>query len=186
MESVIPSITTPLALAALLLLVFGTILGSIFRTRGARRVVVWIFSSVIILSVMANIAYLVQIFLFSEALLTGNVRDSESNRIKFPYVDLQAVGRTATSDDGSFQVSIPYSRQRASYAIFSSAPGFSPYSSTLLGPRPEPRTITLQKLKATLDNSMQFGSDITLTQDIGIPILVTGAKIGDSIGRPHI
>jgi hypothetical protein len=32
---------------------------------------------------------------------------------------------------------------------------------------------------------MQFGSDVTLTQDIGIPILVTGAKIGNSIGRPH-
>jgi ABC-type transport system involved in multi-copper enzyme maturation permease subunit len=66
MEAVIPSITTPLALAALVLLVFGAILGSIFRTQGAfksatnRRVVVWIFSSVIILSVMANISYLVQ------------------------------------------------------------------------------------------------------------------------------
>jgi hypothetical protein len=192
MDKIIPLITTPLALAALVLLVFGGILATIFRTRGAlrsetnRRAISWIFISVVSLSVLANISYLVQIFLFSEVVFFGNVRDSENNPVKFAFVDVQSVGRTATSDDGGFQISIPYSRQHNSYAIFSSAAGFSTYSSVLAGPRPEPRTIVLQKLTGTLDNTIQFSEKLTLTQDIGIPLISMMFKIGNVIGRPYI
>jgi hypothetical protein len=64
MDEIIKLITTPLALAALALLIFGSILAAVVRTQGAgrntlaRRTINWIFISVVGLSVLANISYL--------------------------------------------------------------------------------------------------------------------------------
>jgi hypothetical protein len=192
MDQIIPLITTPLALAALGLLVFGGILTAVLRARGRartsenRKIVVGTFALVIVLSVLANIAYLVQIFLFSEVLFAGNVRDTDNNPVKFAYVDVQAVGRAATGDDGSFQISIPYSRQRESYSVFSSAPGFASYSETIVGQKPAPKTILLHKLIARFDNSIVPQKKITLTQNIGDPLVGTLVKFENNIGRPFI
>lgn len=159
MEPVLKLVTTPLALAALALLVLGGVLTGLARSQGKprqerRHFTNWIFTTVILLSILANVAYLLQILLFSEVLVLGNVRDEESNPVRFAYVDIQGVGRSATADDGSFQASVPYSRQRASYNLVASAPGFASEPMTLSGQRPEPATIILKKLRPTLDTAI--------------------------------
>lgn len=189
MERVINVITTPLALAALVLLIFGGLLYRVVQTqtgerkRESARIVNWTFVSVLFVSLLANISYLVQIFLFSETLITGSVRDEDNNPIRFAYVDIQSVGRTATSDDGGFQVSVPYSRQGGSYDIFASAPGFASYAAKLEGQRPASKTIILRKLKATLDNSMQIQNEIIITQNVGLPLIDTMVKFTNTIDR---
>ncbi|WP_141105063.1 hypothetical protein [Rhizobium sp. R339] len=109
MEKVIPLVTTPLALAALAILVLGVIL----QKTGARRdVVSKVFWLIMVLAIMGNVGFLLTRFVASDTIIRGSIRGSNGTPVSQVIVDIDDVGRTASRDDGIFEISAPLSRQR--------------------------------------------------------------------------
>lgn len=183
-EGILSNVTTPLALAALVVLVLG---GLLSQTRGRRaadggRTNTYVFVIVLVVSLAANVVYLIQMFLFSEALLIGSVRGKDA-AIGRAYVDVLGVGRTASNDDGSFQISIPYSRQSKDYTIDVTAAGHRPWHDRVAGPRPQPVEVHLAEKGTGLGASLSPSRDILVTQNVGDPLLFWRFTLVNEIGK---
>src|ERR1700739_2127779 len=114
-------ITTPLALAALCILILSGLLktvGGTKSTQALKSTIRWGFILSIILGVLANLTYLVIAFFNREVRIAGTVRDGAENAIPFALVDLGGKkGRTITDDDGGFELNIPESRTANIYNL---------------------------------------------------------------------
>lgn len=187
MEEILKSVTTPLALAALAFLVLGGALSLRKKsTDTGKRNQLYIFVIVLTLSVMANLIYLAQVLLFSETLLFGTVRDvANGDAVKSAIVDIFPGGRTATTDDGSFLVAIPYSRQQDKYKVFVRALGYDSKTIELNQRRPAPFVIELTERRPTLGNGVNVVSEITITQNVGDPIVIVQVKTENNFGRDY-
>ena len=169
MEDVIKSVTTPLALAALIVLVVG----GVYQARNKNRAYVskQAFWLILAFGLMGNAGYIFQTLLFSEAVFLGNVRDSTGSAVRFAVVDVPGVGRTATSDDGSFSLTVPYSRQRGNYSVFVSANGFSNLERSVSGPGFV--DLRLAPHRIALEDILDLRDFLTVTQNAGDPYVVS-------------
>jgi Carboxypeptidase regulatory-like domain len=134
-------ITTPLALAALCLLLGTGFLKTVSKaksTAALKMTIRWGFILSIVLGVLANAAYLVIASFGREVRLAGTVRDDTEKPVPDARVDLGGKkGRTITDDDGGFELNIPDSRIAPKYKLVVTADGFEPASTNITGPRPK-------------------------------------------------
>jgi|ERR1041385_2822557 hypothetical protein len=169
MENVIPLITTPLALAALAILVLGAIYqGTRGRSVSGQKYVFWI---ILVLGILGNVAYLTQVLVFSEAQIRGDVRDLDGKPIPSAIVDVSGVGRTASLEDGTFEISVPYSRQRATYDVFLRGAGLDSSKSAIKGPRPDFLSLVAKKRDADVFDFLDIRDIFSFSQNIGDPLI---------------
>jgi hypothetical protein len=173
---IIPTITTPLALAALALLVISGILKLVVpkaKQEDLRLLINWSFGIAIILGILADISFLVIASFSREVRIAGLVDDDQGNPLGMAVVEIPGCGRGITDDYGSFEFSIPDSRaNRNSYEVITHLEGYKSDTQTLQGPRPNKYlTIKLQHPVLTADALIQ-----TPTQ----------CGIGHYLGRPEV
>src|SRR5690242_8071838 len=116
METVIQTVTTPFAFAALVVLIFGGVYQ--VATRNRKQINQNVFWLVLVFGLLGNANYLANNILFSDAILRGNARDQDGKPVDLAIVNISPVGRVVTNHDGNFELSIPYSRQQKTYEVY--------------------------------------------------------------------
>lgn len=178
MEAIIQVVTTPIALAALAILVLGAAYQLSGRGRAANQQVFWL---ILVFGLLGTGSYLVQILWFSQEILKGDVRDQNSSPLRFAVVDIPGVGTTATAQDGSFQVPIPYSRQLKQYRLIVRVDGFDPIIVAVPGPRPEFVPITMTAHPVRIFDYVDIDDYITVSENVGDPLLLYSFRVKGSV-----
>ncbi|MGM4980910.1 carboxypeptidase-like regulatory domain-containing protein [Rhizobium sp. 11_C7_N12_5] len=174
MSQVISVVTNPLALAALAILVLGVALQ---RAHVQNHVSFRVFWLILILAVLGNVGYLISAMYTKDAVLRGTVRDVSGNAISQAVIDLQGTGRTASFDDGNFEISVPYSRTSKKYTVTINAFGFQTSTKIIDGPQPDYQSITLQQQKLSIEDLIELHDQVGITQNIGDPAVSINFRI---------
>lgn len=174
MEKVIPLVTTPLALAALAILVLGVILQ---RTGARRDVVTKVFWLIMVLAIMGNVGFLLTRFVASDTIIRGSIRDTSGTPVSQVIVDIDDVGRTASRDDGIFEISAPLSRQRDKYNLIARGFGYELARLDLLGPRPNFTQVVLKPEILKADDAIDLHDELGVTQNLGAPAVSINFRI---------
>ncbi len=183
---IIPLVNTPLSLAALVVLALGTIY-LVAARKNNKQVSSQVFWLIMSFGIMGNLAYFFNSWVFVDAVILGSVRDAKTNNsIPNAIIDIEGVGRVASSTDGSFQVAVPYSRQQSQYSAYAFADGYPTKELPKVdGPRPNFLSIRLDRDVSSLDRVLFLNPNIAINQILGNPVLLIGwtVKGEDSVSR---
>jgi hypothetical protein len=178
LSNIIPQINTPLSLAALLIVAIGSIYLAAARNRN-RDVSRQLFWLVLAFGIMGNAAYFANSWLLADKVILGTVRDKASQQtITNAIIDFEGVGRSASNSDGTFQISVPYSRQRKAYSVYGFADGYP--TQKVSGPDgmlPGLVTIYLERHNPKFEDFAILNNRILVTQLIGNPVIGFGMAI---------
>lgn len=169
---IISTITTPLALAALVLLLGAGIVRLILRNRLssgiAKTIVQYGFWMAATLSILANLVFAFQASLQTESLISGSVRSDEGIYLPYAIVDIRGTARAITDDHGSFTISIPRSRMEDSYELDVSLHGYEMETVTV---KPGERTakVTLSLKQLELDEFLSISPNVRVGHYLGLP-----------------
>jgi hypothetical protein len=173
MGSIVPMITTPLALAALALLVISGILKVAVpkaRRQDFRLLIIWSFVLAIVLGVLADISFLVVSSFNREVRIAGTVLDNTGKALSMAVVDIPGCGRGITDDYGAFEFSIPDSRTKSSYDVITHLDGYATDHQALPGPRPQKYlNISLKQPVLTADALIQVPTQCGVAHYLGLP-----------------
>ena len=171
MPSIIPLITTPLGLSALIILVGAGILRLIVvrRPTAVGKVVVqYGFWLAITMSLLANIAYMYSEKLSREALVSGVIVAQNGDYLPKAIVDIPGKARAISDDNGSFSMSIPQSRVAKEYNIDVSLAGYENRRMTVRSSFASTR-IELSPKKLVATELLAIGQDIIVGHYLGLP-----------------
>jgi hypothetical protein len=179
MENILNSITTPLSLAALAILAFTGFYQATKLRRGKPldNRSFWI---ILIFGISANAIYAAKDLIFTDIVIRGNLRHSSGKPLPNATIDIAGVGQTATSDAGLFEISVPYSRQSASYQAYVFSNGIPGEPITISGPRPEFLNISFEP-NVNLDAYIDIHDTIYISQNIGKPMVTAGFRTNQKI-----
>ena len=169
----ISSVTTPLALAALFVLIGAGIVRLILRqkpTAFGMLVVQYGFWLAITLSVLANFAFIYTTRLSTEILITGVVRSNEGQYLPKVIVDIPGKARSITDDNGTFTMSIPRSRIAQTYRIDAFLQGYQK-KTIKVDSQYESVNITLSRKILNVKEFLNVGSNILVGHYLGLPQL---------------
>ena len=171
LKETISIVTTPLALAALALLLGAGIVRLILRdkTSGVGKTIVqYGFWLAVTLSVLANLVFAYQASLQSESLISGSVRSDEGNYLRYAIVDIPGTAQAITNENGSFLMSIPRSRVEDSYELDVSLDGYEMNTVTVKsGERMAKITLSLKQL--VIEEFLSVSSNVKIGHYLGIP-----------------
>ncbi|MFN0012151.1 MAG: hypothetical protein ACKVS8_10975 [Phycisphaerales bacterium] len=145
-------VTTPLALAALLLFVVAGILRAAFKSNPKpvtgptlKLMLQYRFILAIALSVMANAAFLITAASRREIRLSGTVDDDTGAMVAGAFVDIAGRGGARTDERGQFVLVVPdvWASDRYDAKVYRD--GHPPVGAVFTGRRPEPLRITLRR-----------------------------------------
>lgn len=171
MQSIIPIITTPLALAALGLFLGTSIVRLILRNKVSvigKTTVQYGFWLAVILSVLANLVFAYQKWLETESIITGVVRSETGDYLSYAIVDMEGKGRAITDDNGNFLMSIPRSRMEDNYELDVSLRGYEMKTVTVDSGQRSVR-VTLSVKKLSVDEFISIDPRIAIAHFIGLP-----------------
>jgi len=174
MEKIIQIVTTPIALATVAILVFGVVLQ---RSNVRKDVVGGVFWLILCLGVLGNIGYLLNTFVASDAIMRGSIRETSDDAIASAIIEVEGVGRTASLDDGSFELSIPYSRQRENYVVISKASEHKTERMQVHGPKPEFVSVILKPETLNFADAIEIHTGFGITQNLGDPALYINFRV---------
>ena len=169
MGNIIPLITTPLALAALCLLVGAGLLKIVLKQRPSvigKMIIRYGFLFAISLSILANIAYIISSRWSSEVIITGSVKNDDGHYLTRVILDIPGKSRTITDDNGAFAMVVPYSRSDSSYRIDASLFGYLPTSIYCNSANRNSVSITMKPQKLSL---LSVWGDILVGHFLGSP-----------------
>ena len=171
MVPIISSVTTPLALAALCVLVGAGIVRLILRqkpTAFAMVVVQYGFWLAITLSLFANLAFIYSTKFSAEILITGVVRNDEGQYLQKVIVDIPGKARSITDDNGTFTMSIPQSRTAQSYRIDAYLRGYQRKTIDVHS-KDESVNITLSRKILDVKELLNIGPNVLVGHYLGLP-----------------
>ena len=172
MDQVIPLITTPLALAALCLLLGSGLLKVVLKQKSStqsKMIVRYGFIFAISLSILANVAFVYTSRLASEVVITGSVRNEEGHYLPRVVLDIAGKSRGITDDNGAFAMVIPYSRSDSSYRIDASGQGYSLTSVGCDAANRNKVTIIMKRPQLSADVLLAFSGDVLVSHFLGSP-----------------
>jgi len=185
MVDIIKSITTPLALSALAVLVFFGFY-QIKRKRQNEEINFYSFIIVLVFGILGTLTYILKEVIFTDVLIRGEVRLNDGRPLQNATVDLVGVGRAPTNELGSFELSVPYSRQKSLYSAYIFSNGLRTTPISVNGPRPE---FVSLKFNADINvlNYIDIREEFFISQNIGDPLFTFGFRTKTQIdGRIKI
>lgn len=184
-SNVIATVTTPIALAALVILVLTGYQQSRQLRRG-NHVDNRAFWLILLFGLAANGIYVLKEFAFSDALLRGEVRQLNGKPLSRVTVDVAGIGQAATSDAGVFEISIPYSRTAPRYTLYLFSNGVPGEPIEIEGPRPEFLPAKF-KSDVNIDNYLDTRDIAYISQNTGNPLITIGFRTKNEIsGRVKV
>ena len=171
MDQVISSVTTPLALAALGLLLGAGIVRLILRnseSRIGKTTVQYGFWFAVILSVLANLVFAYQTSLKAESLITGVVQSKSGDYLPYTIVDVRGKARAITDDNGTFSMSIPRSRMEDEFELDVSKPGYE-QKTVVVKSAERSVKITLSLKQLVVDEFLSISSNVAIAHYMGLP-----------------
>lgn len=171
MDQIISSVTTPLALAALGLLLGAGIVRLILRNKESRTgkmTVQYGFWLAVILSVLANVVFAYQKSLETESLITGVVQSDSGDYLPYAIVDVRGAARAITDDNGAFSMSIPRSRIEDEYELDVSVAGYE-QKTVIVKSSERSVKITLSSKQLVVEEFLSVSSSVAIAHYIGLP-----------------
>lgn len=176
MGDVIKTVTTPLALAALLLLVAAGVLRAAFKANpkaatsaNTKLMMHYGFVLAIALSVMANAAFLVSASFRREIRLSGTVDDDTGKVVENAFIDVAGRGGARTDDRGQFVLVVPDVWAADRYEAKVYRDGYPPTEAVFIGRRPEPIRVTLKRPPLNAAGIMRFEPQAVVSHYLGQP-----------------
>lgn len=181
MGDVIKTVTTPLALAALLLLVAAGVLRALFKANpkaatsaNTKLMMHYGFVLAITLSVMANAAFLVSASFRREIRLSGTVDDDSGKVVENAFIDVAGRGGARTDDRGQFVLVVPDVWASDHYEAKVYRNGYPPTEVVFMGRRPEPIRVTLKRPPLVSTSIMRFEPQAFVSHYLGQPRVEVG------------
>ena len=171
MDQIISSVTTPLALAALGLLLGAGIVRLILRNKESRigkTTVQYGFWLAVILSVLANLVFAYQKSLETESLITGVVQSDNGDYLPHAIVDVRGTARDITDDNGAFSMSIPRSRMEDEYELDVSKTGYE-QKTVVVKSSDRSVKITLSLKQLVVEEFLSISSSVAIAHYLGLP-----------------
>lgn len=170
---ILANVTTPLALAALCLLLGAGLLRVIAKSQNNsafRLTIRWGFILALTLGVLANLSFVLQASFGREVRVAGTVRDDAGKPLGRAVVDIPGRGRGITDDYGAFEFSIPDSRTAETYEGVVSMDGYGSEKFTLKGPRPkESVSVSLKRPVLSADELIRLPASLAVSHYLGMP-----------------
>lgn len=184
-SDILGAVTTPLALAALCLLLgtaFMKVVAGSKSTQAVKLAIHWGFVLALTMAVLANISYLTVASFGREIRIAGTIRDDSGQPLGRAIVESPGHGRGITDDYGAFEFSIPDSRKSESYEIVASLEGYSTESMVLEGPKPK-RTVSLTLKKPVLlaNDLIRRPSMVIVSHYLGMPQVDIGLSFANPV-----
>ena len=173
--SVIGAVNTPLALAALSLLVFGSILYISVKSSSRERpqLIRYGFGISAMFGVLAIGGFMFDAYANQIFLVRGSITDEGQGKIGGAVIDLVGLGRSASLPDGSFEIPVARSQVRDRYRIEVRKTGFENQAKDIVGPYPDFVTITAKPLAFSADK-IHLNEDGVASIYIGVPEFTLG------------
>ena len=171
MEQIISSVTTPLALAALGLLLGTGIVRLVLKKSDSvigKTTVRYGFWLAMTLSVLANLVFAYQKSLDTESLITGVVQSDTGDYLPYAIVDVRGNARAITDDNGTFSMSIPRSRMDEDYELDVSLRGYEQKTVTVKSAERSVKVILSLK-QLVVDEFLSISSNVAVGHYIGLP-----------------
>lgn len=167
------NVTTPLALAALCLMLGTGLLKVISKAKpnpALQLSIHWGFILALTLGVLANVSFVFMAGFGREIRIAGTVRDDSGKPVSRAIVDVAGRGRGITDDYGGFEFSIPDSRKANEYEVVVSLAGHSPERRTLQGPRPDTMvSVTLKRQVLKAEELIGKPDSLMISHYLGMP-----------------
>ena len=171
MEQIISTITTPLSLAALGLLLGAGIVRLILRQKTSaigEVIVKYGFWLAVVLSVLANLVFAYQKSLETDSVVTGVVQSDAGAYLPYAIVDIQGTARAITDDNGSFSIVIPRSSMNALLQFDVSLRGYE-QRTVFVESTQRSVKITLPVKQLIVEEFLSISSNIAVGHYIGFP-----------------
>ena len=171
MDQVISSVTTPLALAALALLLGAGIVRLIIRNKESpigKTIVQYGFWFAVTLSVLANLVFAYQESLETESLITGVVQSDKGDYLPNAIVDVRGKARAITDDNGAFSMSIPRSRMEDEYELDVFLPGYE-QETVIVKSAERTLKVALSLKQLVVDEFLSISSNVSIGHYLGLP-----------------
>lgn len=171
---IVTKIGTPLALAALALMLASGLLKAVAKNKKSgpvlKLMVHWVFITALVLGVLANFSYLLVASYGREVRIAGTVHDENDKGLDRAIIDIPGRGRAATREDGTFELTIPDSRTANEYQITVSLPGYESQHLKLKGPRPHDTVdATLKRPVLKAEALIQKPGRLLVSHYLGLP-----------------
>lgn len=167
-------ITTPMALAAVVLMLAAPIIQQILKRRGkpnrdTRLVLRGVFILGLVFGLLAFASYLYGQFIHREIRVSGAVRDEAGAGIAAARVAIDGRDSGSTDAQGDFAFTIPASRSADSYTVRIFREGYSPETVSISGANPPPLSVVLKRPPLRLDGALNLASSMVVRHYLGVP-----------------
>jgi hypothetical protein len=180
------NITTPLALAALCLLIGAGLLRTLVKDRSNknnRLVIQWGFILALVLSICANVSFLVIAGYRREIRISGTVRDEAGGGLPRAIVDVAGKGRGITDDYGAFEFNIPDARAENDYEAIFTLKGYRPKTLKLPGRQPRSVDVTLSALSIDAASVISVRGAVSVRHALGNPLVTVPLSFVNPLGH---
>ena len=169
-------ITTPMALAAAVLMLGVPLVQQVLKRRGrpnrdTKLVLRGIFILGLVFGVLATGSYLYGQSAQREIRISGAVRDEAGAGIESARVAIDGRDSGTTGPDGAFAFTIPASRSANQYVLRVFKEGYAPGVVTVSGTNPQPVSVELKRPEVSLDGVLGLPSSMSVRHYLGVPSL---------------
>lgn len=171
---VIESVRTPLALAALVLLLGAALLRQILTRKGhpnedTKAIVRYGFILGLVFGVLAIGSFVYSESINREIRISGIVEDESGAGIPNASVRIAGRGGGVADAEGNVAFTIPASRAARDYSMQVSAPSYQMAEIALKGRDPQPFTVVLKKQAVSVANALALPAEMTVLHWLGVP-----------------
>lgn len=184
---VLAQVTTPLALAALVIIVGAGVLKTVLKKRttvGGKMLIRYGFALAIILSLSANASYITTAYMSEQRVFSGSVQRPDGEYVSGVVVDVVGVARAVTLQDGSFKVLVPRSVRADSLQVTFSRDGYASHEASISGTDLKPLRVTLQTRQFDFRTDITVTSEMALAHYVGLPELHVPLRFRNPTAAP--
>jgi hypothetical protein len=183
--SIITSVNTPLALAALSVLVIGSILFANAKGRERPELTRYGFGLSALFGVLAIGGFFYDSYNNRIFLAEGIVVNEDGRPVDGVFIDMGGAGRTVSGEDGRYKVPVFEKDAQASYSVSIRKPGYGAASKeNIAGPHASFQQIAL-KQNTFAAKDITIDSDATLDVYIGAPQILINISLANNTISPR-
>ncbi|TXR48454.1 carboxypeptidase-like regulatory domain-containing protein [Phyllobacterium endophyticum] len=181
--TIIGSINTPLALAALSLLIIGSILYVAAKDGRERPILVrYGFGVSALFGLLAIGGFMADSYMNEVFLVEGNVTDETGRSIEGAVVDIVGLGRSISLSDGTFIVPMSRKKVQSVYNVRVRKAGFEDWTGPISGPYPKFIEINTPARQFT-QKDVHITSDGMVSVYLGVGEFLTGVQALNNTSR---
>ncbi|HDZ72830.1 MAG TPA: carboxypeptidase regulatory-like domain-containing protein [Aurantimonas coralicida] len=181
-SGIIRSTNTPLALAALSILVIGSILYANIKGKEQTNLIKYGFGLSAIFGILSITGFFIDSYTNQIFLAEGKVVGEDNNPIESAYIDMFGSGRGVSLQDGSYKIPIYRKLSLPSYNIRVQKPGYVDWvKNDVKGPYPA-YLLPVMKSKVFSAGNISIISDMTVGIYLGVPeLFINFSVVNDTV-----